>query len=257
MSSDWPFEDLESGYEGVGPFYDLFADNSDLPFFLEYARKMGSPILDLAAGTCRVTLSLALEGFEIVAMEKSESMLAAARKKLEDVPNEVASRIELIRGTMREFFLNQKFPLIIVPNSFGHLLTNEDQLSMLSCVHKHLTDDGLFILDLYPGEHQYEQAEFVDAPSQLPDGRTVTRYGKITSDFERKLMRVDLRYVVEDSNGTIIQETNVVSGAALIFKHDIDNLILKSGFKIVDEFGDFEMHPYTMDSGRRIFILKK
>ena len=252
-----PSEDLESGYEGVGEFYDLFADNTDIPFFLEYARRTGSPILDLAAGTGRVTFALALEGFEVVALEYSESMLAEARKKLENAPPEIASRIELIKGTMKEFIINREFSLVLVPNSFSHLLTRDDQLSMLHCVKKHLADAGLFILDLYPGEHQYEQATFEDAPAELPDGRTITRYGSITSNFERKLMRVELRYVVEKPIGIVVEEISVVSGAALIMNHEADFLIEETGFQVVDEFGDFEKNPFTSDSGRRILILRK
>ena len=75
MPAEKSIEDLESGYEGVGEFYDLFTDNTDIPFFLEFARKTGSPILDLAAGTGRVSFALAKEGFDVVALEQSQSML--------------------------------------------------------------------------------------------------------------------------------------------------------------------------------------
>jgi SAM-dependent methyltransferase len=257
MPSENPFENLEAGYEGVGEFYDLFADNTDIPFFLEFARKMGSPVLDLAAGTGRVTFALAQEGFEVVALEQSPSMIAEARKKLESSPEEVSSRITLVEGSMKEFSLDQKFPLVIVPNSFVHLLTTQDQLSTIRCVKEHLTDDGLFILDLYPGEHQYERATFEDGPANLPDGRTVTRSGAIQSDYANRLMRVELTYKVRGPDGQVIEEIDVVSGATLIFKNEIDNLIRMSGMHIEKEFGDFEKNLYTSESGRRIFILRK
>jgi SAM-dependent methyltransferase len=256
MSSQDP-EDLESGYEEVGEFYDLFADNTDIPFFLNYARQTGSPILDLAAGTGRVTFALALKGFEVVALEQSTSMLSVARKKLLDVPTEVAKRIELIQGSMKKFSLNRKFSLIIVPNSFGHLLTSATQLSMLHCVKEHLASDGVFILDLYPGAQQYDRASFEDKPVTLPDGRIVSRVGEINSDYAEQIMRVNLRYTVQDSKGNVIDEINVVSGAALIFNREADLLIRLSGMKIEDEFGDFEKNPYSPDSGRRVFVLRK
>ncbi len=257
MPAEDSYEDLESGYEGVGEFYDLFADNSDIPFFLEYARKTGAPVLDLAAGTGRVSYALAAEGFDVVALEQSPSMLSAAKMKHQSAPEDIAKRVELVEGNMKDFSLERKFPLILVPNSFGHLLTRNAQLSMLRCVKDHLRDDGIFILDLYPGEHQYERASFEDSPVVLPDGRKVTRSGNITSDFDRKIMRVELRFAVEDSKGTVIDEINVVSGAALIFNQEADLLIQESSFQIVDEFGDFEKNSFTLDSGRRIFILKK
>jgi len=257
MSAKYPFEDLETGYEGVGQFYDLFADNTDIPFFLEYARIAGSPILDLAAGTGRVTFALAQEGFEVVALEQSKSMLSEAHKKKETCPEDVARRVELIEGSMKNFSLNRKFSLVIVPNSFSHLLTSDDQLSCLRCVRDHLADDGIFILDLYPGEHQYEHVTFEDPIAKLSDGRNVSRFGEIKSDFTKRIMRVELRYVVQDNQGQVIDEINVVSGAALIFKQEVDFLIQMSNMHIENEFGDFEKNPYTPDSGRRIFVLRK
>jgi SAM-dependent methyltransferase len=257
MSAKTPDEYHTSGYEGVGEFYDLFADNSDVPFYLEYARRMGSPILELAAGTGRVALSLAQEGFEVVALEKSQSMIAQARKKVALLAKDVIDRVRLVEGSMEKFSLGRKFALIIVPNSFGHLLTFEDQVSTIRCVKEHLSDEGIFILDLYPGELQYEHATFEDPLATLPDGRRVIRFGTIESDFQKKLMHLKLRYTVQDTDGVVLKIINVVSSAALIFKEDADRLIQLSGLQIEDEFGDFEKNPYTHDSGRRVFILKR
>ena len=257
MPAEPPFDEQESGYEGVGEFYDLFADNTDIPFFLEYARRTGSPILDLAAGTGRVTFVLAQEGFDVVALEQSPSMLAVAFDKLERSPEIVSSRIKLVQGSMKKFTLNQKFALVIVPNSFGHLLTTEDQLSTIHCVRDHLVDGGLFILDLYPGAQQYERAKFEDTPVQLPDGRRVSRSGIIQSDFPNQLMRVELRYTVQDAEGIVINEVDVVSRVALIFNREADLLIRMSEMQVEEVFGDFEKNPYNPDSGRRIFVLRK
>ncbi|MFX1558993.1 MAG: class I SAM-dependent methyltransferase [Promethearchaeota archaeon] len=257
MPAETPPDELESGYEGVGEFYDLFADDTDIPFFLEYARRTGSPILDLAAGTGRITFVLAQEGFDVVALEQSQSMSAVAHDKLKRTPENVASRIKLVRGSMQKFSLDQKFALILVPNSFGHLLTTEDQLSTLRCVREHLLDGGIFILDLYPGAQQYEHATFEDAPAKLPDGRTVSRSGVIQSDFRTQIMHVELRYTVTDADGEVINRIDVVSKVSLIFNREVDLLIRMSGMHIEDEFGDFEKNPYTPDSGRRIFVLEK
>ncbi|MFW9794655.1 MAG: class I SAM-dependent methyltransferase, partial [Candidatus Thorarchaeota archaeon] len=130
-----PFENLSAGYEGIGEFYDVFADNSDLPFYIKYAERLGSPILDIAAGTGRVTFALAHKGFEVVALEQSPSMFSVAKKRLQDIPREVADRITIVEGSMTNFALDKKFRLIIIPTSFGHAMTTEDQLSTLRCIH--------------------------------------------------------------------------------------------------------------------------
>jgi SAM-dependent methyltransferase len=246
-----------SGYEGVGRFYDLFADNSDIPFFLRCAKKFGSPVLDLAAGTGRISFALAREGYEVVALEQSPSMLEVARSKLEAAKPSVVHNLTILEGDMTQFNLGCKFPLVIIPNSIGHAITTEKQLSTLECIRNHLTDSGIFILDVYPGAIQHENAEFKENTVSLPDGFTVERHGKIRSDMLRQIMHVELKYIVRDVNQNIVEEVNVESSAALLFDREVDLLIRLSGFEIEKEFGGFDESSYSQGSFRRILMLKK
>jgi len=252
-----PNRKSRSGYEGVGRFYDLFADNSDIPFFSKYAKKIGSPILDLAAGTGRITFALAKEGYEVVALERSQSMLEVAKQKLKNASPVIANKVKLIEGDMTNFNLERKFALILVPNSIGHAITTEEQLSTLQCVHNHLSDSGIFILDIYPGAMQYEHAEFKENPVPLPNGTTVERHGEIRSNLLDQKMIVNLRYIVRDSDQIILEEVEVVSSMALLYNKEVDRLIRISGFVVVDELGGFDGQSYTSESVRRILILKK
>lgn len=251
------FSNLIPGYEGIGRFYDLFADNSDIPFYLRYAHKTGSPVLELAAGTGRVSFSLAHEGFTVVALENSPSMLKRAREKLKQEPEESAKRITIIEGDMTNFSLHRKFSLIIIPASFGHALTTEAQLSTLHCIHKHLDESGIFILDIFPGALQHQHATFSDTPVQLPDGTTVERHGEIHTDLVKQLMRANLHYIVRDAAKNIIEDHQVVSGAALLFNREVDLLLELAQFEIIEELGSFEGEPYFSESGRRLLILRK
>jgi len=246
-----------SGYEGMGRFYDLFADNSDIPFFVKCAKKYGSPVLDLAAGTGRVSFALANDGHEVVALERSPSMLEVARQKLKIASQTIANNVTIVEGDMTKFNLNRRFPLVIIPNSIGHAITTEDQLSTLQCVHNHLFDDGVFILDVYPGALQYEYAKFEENPVILSDGTSVEREGVIHSDMLHQLMKVNLRYIVRDSKKKIIEEVKVESSAALLFDREVELLIRLSGFKIEKVFGGFDESEYTPSSTRRILILRK
>ncbi len=244
------------GYDGVGDFYDAFANNEDIPFYLENAKRYGSPILDIAAGTCRVSIKLAEAGFEVTALEKSKSMLDTAMRKVGELEEDVANRITIIRGDMQDFSLNQKFSLVIIPFSFGHALTTEAQLRTLRCIRKHLDDDGVFILDLYPGAIQNGHATFEEGPIRIGDGRMVTRRGEIETDFVNQIMKVSIEYeIVQDDENVSIVSVN--SDAAIIYNREADILLQVAGFKIKKEFGSYQSSPYGNDSSRRILILKK
>jgi SAM-dependent methyltransferase len=251
------FDELAPGYEGVGEYYDLFADDSDIPFFLRMAKEFGSPVLDLASGSGRVAFPLAEAGFEVVALESSQSMLNAARRRLDAAPKSVRNRLSIVEGDMRSFDLGRKFALVIVPNSFGHALSTDSQISTLECVRRHLAEDGVFVLDLFPGALQHEHASFEDRPVSLPDGRTVSRKGEMHMDPVRQLLRVDLTYAVRDSAGAIAEMTVVTSGAAVIFNREADLLVRIAGLKAVSEYGNLEGGAYSPTSNRRILVLKK
>ena len=247
----------KSGYEGIGRFYDFFADSSDIPFFIKYAKKFGSPVLDIAAGAGRVSIALANEGYEVVAIDRSPSMLEVARNRLESMDQSIANNVTIIEGDMTKFNLDRTFPLVVIPCSFGHALTTDAQLSTLQSIRNHLTDNGIFILDIYPGAIQHERAGFRENPVLLPDGTTVEREGEIRSDMLRQIMDMDLRYIVRDNDQNIVEEVRVVSSAALLFNREVDLLIRLSGFEIEKEFGGFDESAYTPESFRRILILKK
>ena len=51
----------------------------DLSFYSRLADDQGGPILELGAGTGRVTATLARRGYEVVGLDNSEAMLERAR----------------------------------------------------------------------------------------------------------------------------------------------------------------------------------
>ena len=252
------FQEYRKGYEKAAMYYNLFSSNEDIPFYLSYAKEFGSPVLDIAAGTGRVSFELARKGFDVVAVENSSMMLEVFREELAKQDTSISNRISIVEGDMRNFALNQKFPLIIIPTSFGHALTTDEQLSLLRCVHSHLAVNGVFILDLFPGGRQPEYASFEEHSVDIDGGRTVSRSGIMKSDPLKQILSLDLTFTIRDAHtGTILKEINQKSGAALIFKREANLLLMLSKLECIEEFGDFSKSPYTPDSGRQILVVKK
>ncbi|MBD3157277.1 MAG: methyltransferase domain-containing protein [Candidatus Lokiarchaeota archaeon] len=245
------------GYEGAAEFYDFFADNSDIPFYVSYAHETGSPILDLAAGTLRVTVPLAKEGFRVFALEKSPSMLSIARNKLDRLTEPAENRITLVEGDMTNFGFDITFSLIIIPASFGYAVTTEEQLSTLVSIREHLRDDGLFLLDLYPGVLHDQESEWENEPVELPDGRTVSRRGKAKVDRVEQRQDVNIEYRISGGEDNVDEIVEVESSVAIIYNREADLLVKMAGFDVVEEFGGFGKEPYEPESTRRILVLQK
>jgi SAM-dependent methyltransferase len=251
--------EIGPGYEGIGEFFDLFAGTADLPFYLQYARRQGSPILDVAAGAGRVTFALAREGFDVTSLEKSPSMLTEMRKRLQTLPKEISQRVRIVEGDMTSFAIGRKYRLVIIPDSFAHAMTTDKQLATLTCIRKHLAPGGLFVLDLHVGALLPEDLRFEEPQATLPDGRVVIRFGVIHTDMVRQIMKVDLKYTVGLPSGDGVRNEHsidVTSGAAVVFNREADLLVRMAGFVVEDEFGGFDGRPYTSGCERRILLLR-
>jgi len=234
----------------------LLAQNDDIPFYLEQAKKQNSPILDLAAGTGRVTIPLAEAGFKIFSLESSEAMLNQTKKKITNLSREVRDRITLIHGDMTDFQLEEKFKLIIIPNSFGHCLTTEKQLSCLKCISTHLSNDGLFILDLFPGGTLREKGTFKDNPVKINHNKEVVRTGIYYTDFIKQILELELKFEIYQ-NAKVIKEITEHSKVAVIFNREINLLLKNAEFEIREQFCNWTKQTYepNLNCSRRILVL--
>ena len=126
---------------------------ADLPLWRELAAAEDGPVLDLGAGTGRVTLDLARHGHEVWALDVDAALLAALEARAEGL----AVRTRL--ADARTFDLGRRFGLVLAPMQTVQLLGGAaDRAAMLACVRRHLAPGGLFaaalanVLEGYDGD---------------------------------------------------------------------------------------------------------
>jgi SAM-dependent methyltransferase len=84
--------------------------DADLALWRMLAQEAAGPVLDVGAGTGRVTLDLARRGHAVVAFDADAVLLEALAQRGMDLP------VEVVAGDARELDLpGRSFPLIIVP----------------------------------------------------------------------------------------------------------------------------------------------
>src|SRR5947209_7030918 len=114
---------------GLAALYDAFPFDADIPLYLRLAAQAGGNVLELACGTGRVLLPLAQAGYHVTGVDASPAMLDLARQKLAQAGPEIAGRVRLVNGDLRNVELSERFNLAIVAvKSFAYLLDRRDQL---------------------------------------------------------------------------------------------------------------------------------
>jgi SAM-dependent methyltransferase len=98
MNLDALWHDLECG-----------AYREDLPLWRALAGEAGGAVLDVGAGTGRVTLDLAAGGVAVVALDADTALLEALEHRAAGLS------VETVIADAREFALGRRFSLVLVP----------------------------------------------------------------------------------------------------------------------------------------------
>ncbi|MFI9848249.1 class I SAM-dependent methyltransferase [Nonomuraea sp. NPDC051941] len=126
------------------------AGNPAIEHLRSLAAKYGGPVLQIGVATGLFALPLVRDGHEVVGIDLSESMLGAVRGRMTTEPADVQQRLTLETGDMRTLDLGRRFPLVTMPgNVFLYNLTQRDQLATLRAMRRHLTDDGVLVIDIF------------------------------------------------------------------------------------------------------------
>jgi SAM-dependent methyltransferase len=263
--------DPSGGYQGypfVSDFYDSvspYGSRRDVAFYVDLAGESGGPVLELGCGTGRVLIPTARAGVSIVGLDVTPEMLETCRRKLEKEPEEVRSRVELVRGDMRDFALGRRFSLVTTPfRPFQHIETVDDQLACLRSAHRHLEDGGRFVLDVFNPSLDYlvkekYLEEFASEPEIiLDDGRRVVRKHRLTSrDTLRQILHCQIIYDVTHAGGRrerLVHAFNM----RYLFRYEAEHLLVRAGFTIEALYADYDKSPYgSKTPGDLIFVARK
>ena len=119
------------------------AYRADLPLWRRLARDAGGEtharVLDIGAGTGRVSLDLARAGHDVTALDRDEGLLAALRERSEGLP------VRAIHADARDFSLaGERYDLCLVPMQTLQLLRGaRERGALFTRAREHLRSDGV------------------------------------------------------------------------------------------------------------------
>lgn len=106
--------------------------DADLALWRELAETHGGPILDVGAGTGRVTLDLARHGHAVIALDSNTALLDALRARAADEHLNVGC----VEADARDFRLDAPVGLIVIPMQTMQLLGGDrGRAAFLRCAH--------------------------------------------------------------------------------------------------------------------------
>jgi SAM-dependent methyltransferase len=263
---------VDEFYEQAGSLfveaYDAFYSDSGpqiasaVAFYEGVARKVGGPVLELACGSGRITLPLAKAGLHVTGVDRSEAMLAIARRKLAALSASVQERLALTNQDMSALDLGGgRFGFAFVPaRSFQHLLTIDLQRKALEGIRRHLETTGRLALHLFDPRLDW----LIDANTKLPGlsgthPETGRRYvGEVVRtnlDHFNQVRRDLWRYAEIGPNGEVLAEDAREMALRWTYRWELHHLLNLCGLAVEAEYSDFSGSAPTY--GRELILVAR
>jgi SAM-dependent methyltransferase len=136
----------------------------DLPLWRELAEWARGPVLDVGAGTGRVTLDLAARGVPVVALDTDAALLDSLRHRAAGLP------VQTVVADARSFALDRRFGLVLVPMQTLQLLGGpRGRAAFLGCALAHLEPGGLVAAALADALDCFDDAHPLPPPPEAVD----------------------------------------------------------------------------------------
>ncbi|MGB4774752.1 MAG: methyltransferase domain-containing protein [Daejeonella sp.] len=242
MSKEW-FEDWFNS-----PYYHILyhqRNDQEAELFIDHIcnyikPEPGARLLDIACGKGRHAVYMNKKGFDVTGIDLSYSSIKFAKQFEND-------QLHLYVHDMRYLFYINYFDIACnLFTSFGYFETEKDHVNALKTFRKSLKKSGLLVLDYFNTQKilknlNAEELKHIDG---------------IDFNISKKVIDGEIIKTIsfEDKNKPYTFKEEV---KAFTFT-DFERLFEKSGFKILNYFGDYSLNAFDPhESDRLIFICQK
>jgi cyclopropane fatty-acyl-phospholipid synthase-like methyltransferase len=197
-------------------------------------------VLDLASGFGRHAILFAKRGFNVTAVDLSESLLSIAK---DNVKSEGVD-INFVHSDIRQFQPDLHYDLIVnLFTSIGYFEKDEENYFILRKVYDLLADTGFFVLDYFNKNFVVNNlvAQTVD---EIDDG-TITQNRFIEGERIVKEITIDRKGKVNKFHESV----------RMFSSEELLNMLEKLGFNKLNIFGDFRGNPFELETSQRIIII--
>lgn len=232
--------------------YDLFYAakpyTNEAAFVHQCLQKYGAPaprrLLELACGTGAHAFALEKFGYQIVATDYSEDMLAIARRKAA----QGSSQIDFRWQDMRALDLPERpFDAVIcLFDAIGYVATNDALRQVLQGVQRHLHVDGLFIFEFWHAGAMLKHYEPVRVRRWQTAQGEVLRISETTLDVARQLASVTYSVYELRADSTFSSLTETQTNRYFLVQ-EMAALLTANGFAPLKWFAGFNADEKITD----------
>jgi SAM-dependent methyltransferase len=221
-----PYVDPEL-YDVVYSWY-----TSDIPYYVDAAKRAQGPVLEIACGTGRILLPTLQAGVDIEGIDLEPAML----RRLEDKARALGLTPRVKVADMRDFTMSRRYRLITIPfRAFLHLHATDDQIRSLRCIREHLEPGGALLLNFFFPSVDYITAHHdqrkLEREFPHPEtGLSVAFYDTPHYDRVNQTATVEREVIESDPRGYAGQTHRYSFTLRMVYRYEMELLLRAAGF---------------------------
>jgi len=211
-------------------------------------------VLELACGTGTMALSLEeLSAYDITATDGSVEMIRIAQRKAESVRSDV----QFLTRNFLDLRLDQSFDVVfMVFDSLNYLHSEEDIIKLHEEVKQVLNPGGIFVYDFTTPRNSRIAIKFLNNESRRVNN--LYRYYR-KSSYNAKNREHTNRFKIEKlatESGNVVETFHEEHLQRIYTLPEIENIIKKTEFSILNAFDGFALEPAHEKSLRITMVLQ-
>ena len=260
------------GWDEYAPFYDWenarTLGRRDVPFWRNVARNAGGTMLELGAGTGRISIPLGRAGVQVVGIDRSEPMLARARQRVKRA--RLQRNVRLVRGDIRSLPFadavhsgrgggGRGFEMVLAPyGMLQSLLRERDLQATLAAVHRVLKPGGTFGVELVadlPSWQEYEKRVSLKGWRRGAGGAHVTLTETVRQDRKKGLTIFDQEFT--ERRGATSKSRTFSLAFRTLSVPQIVRRLEKAGFEVTALLGDYRGREWDPRADVWVILAKR
>ncbi len=244
-------------YATIAAYYDLEHAESldDIQLYLNLV--VSGPVLELGAGTGRITEALVRAGHEVWAVDRSAAMLQRAAERLKELPG--AHLVEAGTGGLADGEVPSHFRVAVLSLNFlWHLPSWEMQLAALREVHQHVVHSALVMVDLTNPLSMADRGADGEMRERFAIGyKSGTLMGSSVAWDDAAEQRLLLKLIYDEvAQDGLVHRSAANLDLKYIYRAELEIMLQTAGFQMEFLYGSYDLDPYQSDSPNLIAVCR-
>ena len=241
---------------------DLAADPGDVELYLALAGRTGGRVLELAVGSGRIAVPLALAGHRVTGVDRDPAMLTRARERAARAGiADAGGTLDLVEADVVGLALpdGRAFDLgILALNSLMLLGTRTAQQAAIRALADHLVPGGLATVDVWLPDAddlaRYDGRVILEWPRLDPEtGRIVTKTG--SAQYDAATGVVDLTSMFEEGGqGEPAVRWVRHDRLRLVSADELVGFAETAGLRVETLAGGYDLEPFGPGCDRAVLV---